>query len=123
MHTRPAGQAGLRPGSVSRRIPLTPSVEHAQLMSNEMLIMPTRTRRIDGLTIRYTEIDAADGPVILLTRMWPEAVVPCRRLWPALASGARLVAIGLPGFGHSQGRTALFRPGALAASLHRLVGE
>jgi pimeloyl-ACP methyl ester carboxylesterase len=92
-------------------------------MSNEMLIMPTRTRRIDGLTIRYTEIDAADGPVILLTSPWPESLLAYRRVWPALATRARLVAIDLPGFGHSQGRTDLFRPDAMAEFLHRLIGE
>ena len=88
-----------------------------------MLVMPTRTRQVDGLTIRYTEIDAADGPVILLTSPWPESLQAFRRVWPALATRARLVAVDLPGFGHSQGRTDLFRPDAMAEFLHRLIGE
>jgi pimeloyl-ACP methyl ester carboxylesterase len=92
-------------------------------MSNETLVMPTRTRQVDGLTIRYTEIDAADRPVILLTSPWPESLLAFRRVWPALATSARLVAIDLPGFGHSQGRADLFRPDAMAEFLYQLIGE
>ena len=92
-------------------------------MSNETLIMATSTRQVDGLTIRYAETDAADEPVILFTSPWPESLLAFRRVWPALAATARLVAIDLPGFGHSQGRTDLFRPDAMAEFLHRLIGE
>jgi pimeloyl-ACP methyl ester carboxylesterase len=92
-------------------------------MSNEMLVMPTSTRQVDGLTVRYAETEAADGPVILFTSPWPESMLAFRRVWPPLATTARLVAIDLPGFGHSQGRTDLFTPDATAEFLRQLIEE
>jgi pimeloyl-ACP methyl ester carboxylesterase len=92
-------------------------------MSNETPVMATSTRQVDGLTIRYAESDQAGGPVILLTSPWPESLLAFRRVWPALAATARLVAIDLPGFGHSQGRPDLFRPDATAEFLLRLIEE
>jgi len=38
---------------------------------------------VDGLRIRYADT-GADGPVILLTRPWPESLLAFRRSWPAL---------------------------------------
>jgi len=92
-------------------------------MSNNATTMQTRTRQVDGLTIRYADTDARNGPNILLTSPWPESLLAFRRIWPALATGARLVAIDLPGFGHSDGRTDLFAPDAMAEFLHQLIGE
>jgi pimeloyl-ACP methyl ester carboxylesterase len=90
---------------------------------NNTTTMQTRTRQSDGLTIRYADSDAGNGPNILLTSPWPESLLAFRRIWPILATGARLVAIDLPGFGGSQGRTGLFAPDPMAEFLRRLIAE
>ena len=85
--------------------------------------MQTRTRLVDSLQIRYADTGARVGPVILLTSPWPESLLAFRRIWPALAATGRLVAVDLPGFGHSQGRTDLFAPDAMAEFLRQLIEE
>jgi pimeloyl-ACP methyl ester carboxylesterase len=89
--------------------------------------MRTETRITDGLEIRYADSRAegsqASGPVILLTSPWPESLLAFRRVWPALFATGRLIAVDLPGFGHSQGRPELFTPGAMAEFLRQLIGE
>jgi pimeloyl-ACP methyl ester carboxylesterase len=85
--------------------------------------MPTRIALVDELRIRYADSGAADGPVILLTSPWPESLLAFRRVWPALARLGRLVAVDLPGFGHSQGRPELLTPSAMAEFLSRFIAE
>lgn len=85
--------------------------------------MQTRTRLVDSLQIRYADTGARVGPVILLTSPWPESLLAFRRIWPALTATGRLVAIDLPGFGHSQGRTDLFAPDAMAEFLRQVIEE
>jgi pimeloyl-ACP methyl ester carboxylesterase len=92
-------------------------------MINDTTTMPTRTRQVDGLTIRYADTGGANGPDIMLTSPWPESLLAFRRIWPTLATRARLVAIDLPGFGHSQGQTGLFTPDAMAEFLRRLIAD
>jgi DNA-binding CsgD family transcriptional regulator len=58
-----------------------------------------------------------------MTSPWPESLLAFRRIWPRLAPLGRLVAVDLPGFGHSEGRTELFSPSAMAEFLHTLIGE
>lgn len=126
------------PTAVVMRIPRPPlavnSEEHALVTTLsggsqkkvELVSRPTmpqtRTRQVDGLAIRYAE-SAGTGPNILLTSPWPESLLAFRRIWPILAAGARLIAIDLPGFGHSEGRTGLFTPEAMGEFLHQLIGE
>jgi pimeloyl-ACP methyl ester carboxylesterase len=84
--------------------------------------LPTGTVLVDGLRIRYAD-SGADGPIILLTSPWPESLLAFRRVWPALAPTARLVAIDLPGFGHSEGRSDVFTPTAMGEFVLRLIAE
>jgi len=82
------------------------------------------TRIVDGLAIRCLDIDGAESSsTVLMTSPWPESLLAFRRLWRTLAPLARVVAIDLPGFGHSEGRTDLFRPSAMAEFLHTLIIE
>ncbi|MDH6115561.1 pimeloyl-ACP methyl ester carboxylesterase [Kitasatospora sp. MAP12-15] len=81
------------------------------------------TRSADGLGIRTLDTGEGPGPTLLMTSPWPESLFAFRRIWDRLAPVARLVAVDLPGFGHSEGRTELFRPSAMARFLHRLIGE
>jgi len=83
--------------------------------------MPTQTVLVDELKIRYADSGTAGGPVVLLTSPWPESLLAFRRVWPILAGAGRLVAVDLPGFGHSQGRAELLTPAAMADFLGRLI--
>ncbi len=91
----------------------------------ELTIDDVQTRSAGGLAIRFAESSLAsrDRPVILLTNPWPESLLAFRRIWPALAPAARLVAIDLPGFGHSEAREDLFGPTAMSEFLHGLIAE
>src|SRR5579863_9308572 len=87
------------------------------------LTMQTRTVLVDGLRIRYADSGSTDGPVILLTSPWPESLLAFRRVWPTLARTGRLVAVDLPGFGHSQGRPDVLTPRDMADFLGRFITE
>jgi pimeloyl-ACP methyl ester carboxylesterase len=80
-----------------------------------------QTVLIDELRIRFADSGPADGPVILLTSPWPESLLAFRRVWPALTATGRLVAVDLPGFGHSQGRANVLTPSAMGDFLGRLI--
>jgi pimeloyl-ACP methyl ester carboxylesterase len=81
----------------------------------------TQTAPVDGLRIRYADSGAAGGPVIVLTSPWPESLLAFRRLWPLLAPAGRLVAVDLPGFGHSEGRPDVLNPSAMGEFLRRFI--
>ncbi|MEY9894453.1 pimeloyl-ACP methyl ester carboxylesterase [Catenulispora sp. MAP5-51] len=83
----------------------------------------TQTRVVDGLAIRHVDSGEQEGPTLLMTSPWPESLYAFRRIWGRLTPSARLVAIDLPGFGHSEGRPELFGPSAMAEFLRTLIGE
>jgi pimeloyl-ACP methyl ester carboxylesterase len=58
-----------------------------------------------------------------MTSPWPESLLAFRRIWDRLSPDARLVAVDLPGFGHSQGRPELFSPTAMGDFLYALIKE
>lgn len=72
-----------------------------------------RFRVIDGLTIRYAQSEN-DSDHALLLSPWPESLLAFIPMWEPLARYAHLVAIDLPGFGHSQHCDALLSPRAMA---------
>jgi len=71
-----------------------------------------RFRTIDGLTIRFAESEDRDDHALLLSP-WPESLLAFEQVWARLGELAHLVAIDLPGFGHSQRRDALLSPRAM----------
>jgi pimeloyl-ACP methyl ester carboxylesterase len=75
-----------------------------------------RFRTIDGLSIRFAESDDRDDHALLLSP-WPESLFAFEPTWNRLAAHAHLVAIDLPGFGHSQRRDALLSPRAMGEFL------
>jgi len=85
--------------------------------------MQTRTVLIDNLRIRYADSEVTDGPVILLTSPWPESLFAFRRVWPTLTGTGRVIAVDLPGFGHSQGRTTVLTPSAMGDFLGNFIAE
>lgn len=80
-------------------------------------------RSIDGLQVRYAETGAVDGATVLLLNPWPESLYAWEALWARLSAHARLVAVDLPGFGHSEARTDLFSPRAMGEFVLRLIDQ
>jgi pimeloyl-ACP methyl ester carboxylesterase len=60
-------------------------------------------RTIEGLAIRFAESEPRPDDALLLNP-WPESLYAYEPTWSRLAEHARLVAIDLPGFGHSERR-------------------
>ncbi len=86
-------------------------------------ITQLQTAEVDGLRIRYADSGTtAGGPVIVFTSPWPESLFAFRRVWPALSAAGRLVAVDLPGFGHSQGRPDVLTPSAMGEFLYQFIG-
>ena len=70
-------------------------------------------RVIDGLTVRFAQSDNRGDHALLLSP-WPETLLAFEPTWSRLAEVTHLVAIDLPGFGHSQRSDALLSPRAMA---------
>ncbi|TMB50116.1 MAG: alpha/beta hydrolase, partial [Chloroflexi bacterium] len=66
----------------------------------------TQFRTIDGLSIRFAESEHRDDHALLLSP-WPESLFAFDQIWDRLAEDTHLVAVDLPGFGHSERRDAL----------------
>jgi pimeloyl-ACP methyl ester carboxylesterase len=81
-----------------------------------------QTKTIDGLSIRFAESEARDSGALLLSP-WPESLLAFDQMWEPLAEHAHLVAIDLPGYGHSEGREDLLAPRAMGEFLIRVADE
>ena len=75
-------------------------------------------RTIDGLAIRFAESEDRDDHALLLSP-WPESLLAFEPAWARLAEHTHLVAVDLPGFGHSQRREALLCPRAMGEFIIR----
>jgi pimeloyl-ACP methyl ester carboxylesterase len=71
-----------------------------------------RFRVIDGLSIRFAQSEPRDDHALLLSP-WPESLLAFEPMWSRLAATTQLVAVDLPGFGHSERRQALLSPRAM----------
>jgi pimeloyl-ACP methyl ester carboxylesterase len=79
-------------------------------------------RTVDGLSIRYAESeDPGRGVHALLFNPWPESLYAFEPAWSRLAEYAHLVAIDLPGFGHSERCDALMSPRAMGEFIVHLA--
>jgi pimeloyl-ACP methyl ester carboxylesterase len=70
-------------------------------------------RTIDGLAIRFAESEPRAAEQALLLSPWPESLFAFEPTWAQLAEHAHLLAVDLPGFGHSQRSDALLSPRAM----------
>jgi pimeloyl-ACP methyl ester carboxylesterase len=77
-------------------------------------------RTIEGLAIRFAESEDRDDHALLLSP-WPESLFAFEPTWLRLAEAAHLVAVDLPGFGHSQRSDALLSPRAMGEFVVRLA--
>jgi pimeloyl-ACP methyl ester carboxylesterase len=75
-------------------------------------------RVIDGLSVRFAQSEDRDDHALLLSP-WPESLLAFEPMWERLAVHTHLVAIDLPGFGHSQRRDALMSPRAMGGFIIR----
>jgi pimeloyl-ACP methyl ester carboxylesterase len=77
----------------------------------------------DGLRVRFADTRADSDTTLLLLAPWPESLWAFRRIWARISTLGRVVAIDLPGFGHSDGRPDVIAPDAAAAFLAGLIVE
>jgi pimeloyl-ACP methyl ester carboxylesterase len=83
----------------------------------------TQLRTIDGLSIRYADSGGKRDAHALLLNPWPESLLAYTPMWSRLAEQAQLVAIDLPGFGHSERRAELFSLPAMGEFVVRVADE
>jgi pimeloyl-ACP methyl ester carboxylesterase len=77
----------------------------------------------DGLRVRFADNRADSDATVLLLAPWPESLWAFRRIWDRVAAVGRVVAIDLPGFGHSDGRPDVIAPDACATFVAGLINE
>ncbi len=86
--------------------------------------IPTYFRVCDGVRVRYADTKAESDTTVLMLAPWPESLLAFRRIWSRVTPLGRVVAIDMPGFGHSdQHRTDLIAPEAMGGFLSRLINE
>ncbi len=77
-------------------------------------------RTIDGLSVRFAESEDRSDHALLLNP-WPESLLAFQQMWGRLAEHTHLIAIDLPGFGHSQQRDTLLSPRTMSEFIVRLA--
>ena len=83
----------------------------------------TYFRVCDGVRIRFADTKADSDVTVLMLAPWPETLWAFRRIWDRVSSVGRVVAIDMPGFGHSDGRPELIAPDVSGAFLAHLIDE
>jgi len=84
----------------------------------------TYFRVCDGVRVRYADTKTASDTVVLMLAPWPESLWAFRRIWDWVTPLGRVVALDMPGFGHSdQQRPELIAPEASGNFLAHLIGE
>lgn len=76
---------------------------------------------VDGLKIRFRRGRGRTGIPLVLTSPWPESLRAFDRVWPILGAEASLIAVDIPGFGHSQSRPQLMSPKAMGAFIPKIL--
>jgi pimeloyl-ACP methyl ester carboxylesterase len=83
----------------------------------------TYFRVCDGVRVRFADNRAESDTTVLLLAPWPETLWAFRHICHAVPAVGRVVAIDMPGFGHSDGRPELIAPDASGAFLAGLIDE
>jgi pimeloyl-ACP methyl ester carboxylesterase len=81
------------------------------------------TEIIDGLRIRLSRSGRSDGLPVLLTSPWPESIYAFHRVLPYFAEAHPVIAIDLPGFGHSESRSDVMSPRAMGSFLVKVAAH
>ena len=93
---------------------------------SEPIASPITTyfRVCEGVRVRYADTRADSDTVVLMLAPWPESLWAFRRIWARVTSLGRVVALDMPGFGHSdQHRPELIAPDAAAHFLATLIDD
>lgn len=91
-------------------------------MTTQTKPLSLQTRTIDGLEIRYAISEPRDEQALLLSP-WPESLLAFEQMWAPLSQRAQLIAVDLPGYGHSEGRDDLYPPQKMGEFAIRLLDE
>jgi pimeloyl-ACP methyl ester carboxylesterase len=83
----------------------------------------TYFRVCDGTRVRYADTKADSDTVVLMLAPWPESLWAFRRIWGQVSAVGRVVAIDMPGFGHSDQPERLIAPDAMGDFLALLIDE
>jgi pimeloyl-ACP methyl ester carboxylesterase len=83
----------------------------------------TYFRVCDGTRVRYADAAADSETVILMLAPWPETLWAYRRIWDQISAVGRVVALDMPGFGHSDQPERLIAPDAMGDFLALLIDE
>jgi pimeloyl-ACP methyl ester carboxylesterase len=83
----------------------------------------TYFRVLDGTRVRYADTKADSDTVILTLAPWPETLWAYRRIWHQISAVGRVVALDMPGFGHSDQPERLIAPDAMGDFLALLIDE
>jgi len=81
------------------------------------------TEIIDGLRIRMSRSGRSDGVPLLLTSPWPESIYAFHRVLPYLVESHPIIAIDLPGFGHSESRADVMSPRGMGVFLVKVAAH
>ena len=93
---------------------------------SEPIASPITTyfRVCEGVRVRYADTRSDSDTVVLMLAPWPESLWAFRRIWARVTSLGRVVALDMPGFGHSdQHRPELIAPDAAAHFLATLIDD
>jgi pimeloyl-ACP methyl ester carboxylesterase len=85
--------------------------------------MYTYFRVIDGVRVRFADTKADSDTTVLMLAPWPESLWAFRRIWDRITALGRVVAIDMPGFGHSDQRPELIAPESSGAFLADLIDQ
>src|SRR5271170_3827043 len=83
----------------------------------------TYFRVCDGTRVRYADTKADSEIVILMLAPWPETLWAFRWVWGQISAVGRVVALDMPGFGHSDQPERLIAPDAMGDFLILLIDE
>jgi pimeloyl-ACP methyl ester carboxylesterase len=111
--------AAFGPPRSSHCTPGTLDGEHTMTLTLNASIW-TQFRDVGGVSIRFAESEDHKDHALLLSP-WPESIYAFEPIWSRLAEHAHLVAIDLPGFGHSERRDALMSPRAMGEFIVRVA--
>src|SRR5258708_19353466 len=85
--------------------------------------LSTSFRVLDGVRVRFADTRADSGRAALSLGPWPESLWAFRRIWDRSTSLGRVIAIDMPGFGHSDQPAELIAPESSGAFLARLIDQ
>ena len=118
-----APERGRGPHREGRRVGRFSRGGDRQMSAEAVSPITTYFRVCDGVRVRFADTRADSDITVLLLAPWPESLWAFRRIWDRVSAVGRVVAIDLPGFGHSDGRPELIAPDASGAFLARLIDE